>query len=231
MTYRYSTGLEEGIDGVFLVHALSLPGCVADGVTRDAALERFGGVLAELLNFLARSGEPVPPPEAELEITIDEWIQTDAQVAEGESTVFFEADAKPLAAEEIDSALRRLGELRSRLLQHVRPLSEAEANRVRASGWSVRRTLDELARAQWWMLSRLGATPMAEVPEMTLARLDTAFALVLQQFTPEPPESRIIELDGEQWTPRKVLRRLLWLEWSMGRVVAEMLRIEPQEAA
>ena len=36
----------------------------------------------------------------------------------------------------------------------------------------------------------------------------------------------LLEIEGEEWTPRKVLRRLLWTEWSMGRVVAHALTTE-----
>jgi predicted RNase H-like HicB family nuclease len=230
-TTTYPTGLEEGIDGAFRVHALSLPGLVADGATRAEALQRFGRELGAWLTLLAEAGEPVPPADAELEVSVDEWIQSDARVAEGETTVCFEADERPLGVEESAAALRVLGELRGRTLARVRALSEADADRVRAGGWSVRRTLDELARAQWWTLSRLGATPMAEVPARTLARLDTAYALVLQHFTPAPPAGGPIELDGETWTPRKVLRRLVGLEASLGRVVAGLLHSDPREHA
>jgi hypothetical protein len=92
-------------------------------------------------------------------------------------------------------------------------------------GWTIRQVLEELARAQWWTLSRLGASPMAETPDSTLGRLDTAMALVVQHLGHLEPERRgtRIELDGEEWTPRKVLRRLLWLEWTLGRAAAAAL--------
>ena len=96
---------------------------------------------------------------------------------------------------------------------------------------TVRAVLDELARAQWWTLSRLGASPMAEVPERTLARLDTAMALVVQHLGELPPgrqETRLT-LDGEDWTPRKVMRRLLWLEWTLGRTA--LWALDASEAA
>ena len=50
-------------------------------------------------------------------------------------------------------------------------------------------------------------------------------ALVVQQFTGFAREQRamVIELEGEVWTPRKVLRRLLWLEWSLGRAARSVL--------
>ncbi|HEV7588290.1 MAG TPA: hypothetical protein VGO40_09245, partial [Longimicrobium sp.] len=169
------------------------------------------------------------PPKAELELAVDEWIETDANVGEGESTALFAADVAALSGDEIAQGMRLLGDLRGSLLAAVRaiPRREVEAalDYLVGGGWTVRQVLEELARAQWWTLSRLGATPMAGSPDSTLARLDTAMALVVQHLGHLEPERRSLrlELDGEEWTPRKVLRRLLRLEWTLGRAAARGL--------
>jgi hypothetical protein len=222
----FSVGLEEGPDGWTRAHALNLPGCAAEGESTGAALSAFASELAAWLSALARSGEPVPSREAELELAVDEWIRTDAKVREGESDVCFEADLRRLTGEDIDRLVRRFGDLRGTLLAAVRGASEAELDAKARGDWTPRQILDELARAQWWTLSRLGASPMAEVPARTVARLDTAAALVVDRFTTMAAESfgTVIELDGETWTPRKVLRRLLWLEWALGRAFEHSLQ-------
>jgi hypothetical protein len=70
---------------------------------------------------------------------------------------------------------------------------------------------------------------MVDIPERLLARLDTAMALVVQQLTGLADESRgqLLELNGESWTPRKVVRRLLWLEWALGGTA--LRAFEPEE--
>jgi predicted RNase H-like HicB family nuclease len=221
----FSVGLEQGPDDTTRVHALDLLGCAAEGAGPEEALEQFGDALAEWLHLMQSVGEPVPPPDAELEIAVDEWIRTDADVAAGESDACFEADLRRLTDEEIAGGLRRLGDLRGRLLQSVRRRPEAELDDCRTGEWTARQILEELARAQWWALSRLGASPLAEVPERTLGRLDTAMALVVDRFTALGPEQRgeVVDLDGETWTPRKVLRRLLWIEWTLGRAALSAL--------
>lgn len=219
---RISIGLEEGADGRILALPLFAAGCAGAGDTPEAAVAAFERDLVEWLRFLAAAREPVPPPGAELEIAVDEWIRTDSAVGAGESTVLFAAELRPLAEEEIQRGVRLLGDLRGRLLSRIRRWRAAELEEVlerpTPGGVSVRRVLEELARAQWWTLSRLGATPMAGAPDKTVARLDTALALVVQHLGHLEPERRgaRIELDGEEWTPRKVLRRLLWLEWTLG---------------
>jgi predicted RNase H-like HicB family nuclease len=222
--HTFPVGLEEGPDGAVLVHGLSVPGCVAAGLDRDEALAAFPDALAEWLHFLAGHGEPIPEPESELEIAVDEWVASTSDVAGGESTAFFDADRPPLTRAEIDAGLRRLGDLRGTLLRRLRQLPPTELEKVGAGEWSARRIADELARAQWWTLTRLGASPLAEVPERTVGRLDTAMALVVQRFTelgeiPTEP----VEIDGELWTPRKVLRRLLWIEWTLGGSLLHLL--------
>jgi hypothetical protein len=162
-------------------------------------------------------------------LAVDEWIETDAKVGEGESLALFAADVAALRDEEIARGMRLLGDLRGALLATVRALPrrevEAALDAPADGGWTVRQVLEELARAQWWTLSRLGASPMAGAADATLARLDTAMALVVQHLGHLPPERRSLrlELDGEAWTPRKVLRRLLWLEWTLGRAALRAL--------
>lgn len=222
---RISAGLEEGGDGAFLAHALTLPGCVAPGPTPEAAVWALQGEVLDWLGFLAAMGEPVPPRDAELEVAVDEWLRTEARAGDGESTACFAHDLRPLEDADVDRELRWLGGLRAALLARVRRLPGDQVERPLPGGGTVRRALEELARAQWWTLSRLGASPLGDPGDRTLARLDAAMALVVDHFSHLPRERRalLLEIDGEEWTPRKVLRRLLWTEWSLGRVVVHAL--------
>lgn len=221
----FPVGLEEGADGSTLVHALTLPGCVAGGSSQEEALAAFQSVLGQWLTTLGAVGERIPPQEVELEITVDEWHLSDAAVAEGESSVLFDADRVELSETEMIRLLHRLGDLRGFLLARVRRLPDAALDATWRGEWTARLALEELARAHWFTLSRLGSSSMAEVPQKTLARLDTAMALVVQRFTELAAESRstVIEIEDELWTPRKVLRRLLWLEWTFGRLALAAL--------
>lgn len=218
-------GLEEGADGAVMAHALNLAGCAAVGATPEAAVDAFQRALMEWLRFLAAGGEPVPPVDAELEIAVDEWVSTDARVLSGETEALFADDLRALEQAEAERGVQRLGALRGRILARVRRRPDALLDAETPGGMTARRVLEELARAQWWTLSRLGSTPMAEVPEKTLARLDTALALVVDRLTslPDDARARRLELDGEEWTPRKVLRRLLWLEWTLGAAAVAAL--------
>jgi len=215
---RIAVGLEEGPDGACHVHCFSLPGCVATGRSVDEALEALVPLANRWLAFLSVVGEPVPPRSEELEIAVDEWFRTEVGVAQGESDTCFSADRLPLMDRDIQSGLRVLGSLRGRLIPHIRRALDQDLESIGSARWNVRVVLDELARAQWWTLTRMGASPLAEVPDRVVTRLDTAMALAVQQMVGLPREARdrMNRIEGEEWTPRKVLRRLLWLEWSLG---------------
>jgi predicted RNase H-like HicB family nuclease len=226
---RFTIGLEQGADGYLWAHPLEPAGCAGEGPSPADAVGAFERDLLAWLRFLASVGEPVPPPEVEIEIAVDEWIETDAKAAQGESTALFAADLRALDDDELLRGVRLLGDLRGTLLARIRRIPrrqvDAALDAPAEGGWTVRQVLEELARAQWWTLSRLGASPMAETPDSTIGRLDTAMALVVQHLGHLEPERRAarIELDGEEWTPRKVLRRLLWLEWTLGRAAGAAL--------
>ena len=220
---RVSVGVEQGADGHCWAFALDGAGCAGAGPSMEEAVEAFQRQYFDWLRFLQRVGEPVPPASALLEIAVDEWSVSDANVAAGETTVLFNAEYRAITDDELLRGVRLLGDLRGRVLSRIRAIPRREMDAALDApvegGLSVRDVLEELARAQWWTLSRLGATPMAGTPEATLGRLDAAMALVVQHLGHLDPARRDLwlELDGEEWTPRKVLRRLLWLEWTLGQ--------------
>ncbi|MQA90123.1 MAG: hypothetical protein GEU90_07800 [Gemmatimonas sp.] len=229
---RFPVGLEEAVDGATHVHSFSIPGCAATGSNKEAALEAFAPVLSTWIRYLSEQGEASVPGSDELEIVVEEWISTAADVSSGESQACFEADRAPIGADELLNGLQRIGTLRGQLVPLVRRMSNEQLERIGDPQYTLRTILDELARAQWWVLTRLGASPLAQVPEGVVARLDTAMALVVQVLANLPPQARnrTLELEGEEWTARKVLRRLLWLEWSLGAAAIHALRSETRQA-
>jgi len=221
----FPVGLEESESGATLVHALTLPGCVAGGVDQKEALAAFETVLSQWLTTLGTVGHQLPPRDAELQVTVDEWHMSEAAVADGESTVLLDHDRVELTEPELVAQLQRLGDLRGLLLRRIRGLPDSALDHIWRGEWTARVALEELARAHWWTLSRLGSSSMAEVPASTLPRLDTSMALVVQRFTAMAPDARseVREIEAELWSPRKVLRRLLWLEWTFGRLAMAAL--------
>jgi predicted RNase H-like HicB family nuclease len=63
--------LEQDEDGKFVATCPTLPGCVSEGDTREAALANIQDAIAGYLESLRKHGEPVPPPITEEVIEVE----------------------------------------------------------------------------------------------------------------------------------------------------------------
>ena len=62
---KYRVLIETDEDGVFVATVPSLPGCVADGATRNDALSNVKDAIALYIESLEEHGDPIPPPITE----------------------------------------------------------------------------------------------------------------------------------------------------------------------
>jgi predicted RNase H-like HicB family nuclease len=63
--------IEQDEDGKFVATCPSLPGCVSEGDTREAALTNIRDAIAGYLTSLRKHGEPVPPPITEEMVEVE----------------------------------------------------------------------------------------------------------------------------------------------------------------
>ncbi len=79
--------------------------------------------------------------------------------------------------------------------------------------WSINGILSHLGGAEWWYLSRLGlAFPREQVPEEPLPRLEKVRQQLNLALRKLEGVKHVVGVDGEFWSPRKILRRALWHE-------------------
>lgn len=62
---KYRVLIERDEDGVFVATVPALPGCVADGRTREEALGSVREAIALYIESLEEHGDPIPPPITE----------------------------------------------------------------------------------------------------------------------------------------------------------------------
>jgi len=53
--------VEQDEDGVFIAEVPALPGCLADGQTREEALQNVRDAISLYLESLEAHGDPIPP--------------------------------------------------------------------------------------------------------------------------------------------------------------------------
>lgn len=68
---RFRVAVEPDEDGVFVARVPSLPGCIAQGATREEALKNAREAIVLYLESLEAHGDPIPPPTAEEIVEIE----------------------------------------------------------------------------------------------------------------------------------------------------------------
>lgn len=219
---RIAIGLELNNEGRALAWALDYPGCFAYGSEGPEAVIALAKALVEYEQWTAwHHGSPwLALGDFDLRV-VDTWevytINDCYEREEGAYAVnaWFLHDWKPLEQAEVERGLQLLRWSREDLLGTVANLSDEQMERTYpGERWSIRGILRHVGGAEWWYLDRLGlaAGGREELPKDPFERM----ALVrcrLEAVLPElMGQERVVGKDGEFWSPRKLLRRVLWHE-------------------
>jgi hypothetical protein len=221
----FQVGIENNNEGRSIAWALEHPGCFAYGMKGAAAVTNLEGALNKYAGWILRH-EPntwLSFSERDMEMVVngtwdDYYINDDldkVSEADGYSVEsFFPFDWKSLSKIEIKHALDILAWSRADLLKSVHGLSEAKLNQTYpGERWSINGVLGHVGGAEWWYLERLGqAFPQTEIPEESLSRLEKVRKHFNSSLFKWEGVNQVVGIDGEFWSPRKVLRRALWHE-------------------
>jgi hypothetical protein len=221
----FQVGVENHNEGRSIAWALEHPGCFAYATNEDGALLNLESALSKYAGWILRHETRtwLNFAESEIEIVVNGtwdvyYINDDldkATEADGYNVgSFFPYDWKPLTTIEIRRGLSLLTWSRDDLLKSVNGLSPEKLDATYSGElWSIRGILDHVSRAEWWCLDRLGlAFPRSQMPEDPLARLEMVRKHLASALFKLDGVKQIVGIDGEFWSPRKLLRRVLWHE-------------------
>jgi uncharacterized damage-inducible protein DinB len=221
----FQVGIENNNEGRSIAWALEHPGCYAYGMTADGAALNLESALSKYAGWILHHETQtwLTFAENEIEVVIngtwDVYYITDeldkVTEADGYSVEsFFPFEWKPLTALEIKHGLDMLTWSRDDLLRSIRGLSPEKLNATyTGERWSINGILGHVSGAEWWYLERLGlAFPRNELPEEPLARLEKVRKQLNSAVFKLEGVKQVIGVDGEFWSPRKLLRRVLWHE-------------------
>ena len=202
---RHPAYLEIGPSGHTLACVFALPGLSLRARRADEALAALPLAVAAELARLRVAGRPVAAAAEPIEITEAERVTVTSDVEGGATSALFKYELRPTRDEDVALALDRMALAREELLQAlggVEPEPGLVADAVRA-----------LADGEWWLLSRLGTRPFAVLPIEPLARFEVVRGQTIERFANLLPgdRERHAVFNTEQWTTRKVLRRLACL--------------------
>lgn len=208
-------GLEYGIGGRTLAWGLDFPGCFAFGEEDAELMLRFAKALLTFEEWVRlHTDEPwfqLLNPDFRI-VEAYHNKQNSAGGEDEESRAAFEDDLRPLEREEITNALQVFRWQREELLAGLEFLpARLFEQTIPGQGWKIMDVVEQIARTECLYLKNLGLP----APDMTAGTPPlNALQLCRQQvekLLPGLEGSRVaVEQNGELWTGRKLVRRLLW---------------------
>jgi hypothetical protein len=218
----FRVGVENNNEGRSIAWALEHPGCFAYGKDANAASTNLEFAIQAYATWILKHEPRTWLNFEEVEIRVeeawdaylidDEYDQVEKDGYSVES--FFRFDWKPLTTVDTHRAQKLLAWSRSDLLITIKGLSSEKLNQTYlGERWSINGILSHISGAEWWYLDRLGlAFPRKDVPEDPLARLEKVRTLLRATLPALQGSKQVVGIDGEFWSPRKILRRALWHE-------------------
>ena len=217
----FDVGMENNMEGRSCSWVLGHPGCFAYGKDSAAALAATADAIRRYAAWIEAHGAKGWLEIDDLEIRLLEtWDVYDInddydRVEQGYSVnAWFQHDWKPLTDQDVERGLKLLTWSRQDLLEAVHGLTPEVLNAAfPGERWSISGILRHIGGAEWWYLHRLGlAFPRERVPDDPFDRLQMVRARLLEVL-PQLSGSRLVMgVDGEFWSPRKLLRRAVWHE-------------------
>ncbi len=230
---RISIGLELDNEGRALAWALDFPGCFAYGVEGPEAVIELARELPVYEDWVNRHAGPGGLALGDFDLRVVETWQVytvndqyDRQEGAYAVNAWFLHDWKPLLDGEIERGLdlmrwsredflRLAGEIDEETMDHQRP----------GERWSIRGIIKHVANAEWWYLDRLGLaeSEREQLPKDAFERLAWVRERANRALPGLEGRDLVLGKEGEFWSPRKLLRRVLWHEIDHYRHIQKLL--------
>jgi len=190
------TSDEAVAEGGYLAHVPALVGCVARGDTKEETLAKLYESIDAYTELMARRGIRMPPMD-EVELDVEETQSST-----------YPPDYEPLTDADVRELEARAGAVRQELLDEVAALPEGGLDwQADDDDWQLWHVLAHVSGADVWYATRLEKSAM----DALRYRLDATRRLVVDRLRsmPETDRARVTTHNGEDWTPRKVARRVI----------------------
>ncbi len=219
---RFEIGIENNVDGRSLAWALDWPGCFAYGLNLEGALAEMPAAICDYSTWIISHchGERwMETDEIRLHLA-GKWdvykIDQDFNLTDDgeEINAWFRHDWKPLTDQDVKRGEQLLAWSHDDLLDTVQGLTP-QALQAEHPGerWNIAGILKHVGGSEWWYLDRLGlAFPSQELPQDPFERLEASRACLLKALPSLVGSTQVVGVEGEFWSPRKLLRRAVWHE-------------------
>jgi hypothetical protein len=219
----FRVGNENNNEGIrSIAWALEHPGCFAYSKDGDSALASLPDAIRAYATWIGQH-EPAWISSNKIELRLEDTWQDyniDESYDRNEKSDYYMVDAwfqhdwKPLTAIDVQRGLKMLAWSREDLLKTVEGLSREKLEQTYPrERWSINGILKHIGGAECWYLDRLGLSlPREQIPSEPFARLEISRARLNEVLPTLVGSKQVVGVDGEFWSPRKLLRRTLWHE-------------------
>ena len=214
-------GLENNDTGRSMAWALDFPGAFAYGNDGSQAILNLPRALLQYQEWANRHTGETWLEIGDFDLRLVETWQVYRinrameESAEGYAVeAWFRDDWRPLRAEEIERSIQLFEWSRADLLAITAELPAEKLDaEMPEERWSIRGILSHIGGAEWWYLDRLGlAQPRTDLPKNAFERLAATRGRMVEVLPGLAGSKQVVGVNGEFWSPRKLLRRALWHE-------------------
>ena len=208
-------GLEYGVGGGILAWALDFPGCFAYGQADAEVMLNFARNLLAYEAWINLHADQAWFNLINLDFRIVEVFKPEnSSRLEGscKPAAFFEDDRRALTQDEAQHALAVYSWQREELLAGLEFLPEAAYDRAeQRTGKTIPAMVSQMAQDCYDIMAAV-KLPLPPFPTKSeaLAQLGFTTELIRRTLPAWVGVEAIYEVDRELWSPRKVMRHLLW---------------------
>jgi uncharacterized damage-inducible protein DinB len=213
--------IENNYENRSLAWVLDYPGCFAYGANETEALVRIPQALIAFKSWLeGYTTDSWLQDLADFDIRLVEVYtchllndQYEPAAAGMEVNSWFHNDWLPLNEEEIRKGLSVIGWAHQDLYELTAALTPEQLDRAYpGERWSIREILFHVANAELYYLDRLGLTSYGkhDLPADVYQSLQFTLSQTLAALPKLSGKTDVRGLEGEFWSPRKLLRRACW---------------------
>lgn len=214
---RINIALEGKYEGKYIVWALDYPGCFGYGLNEEEAIINFPkDILAyqNWINFKA-GGDSWIKDLTDFDIHLKESFKNFENAEKKVVCSWFQNDESPLNQPEIEQAIKILNWSRKDLLDLWQLIPDTVMHLYfEGERWTINEIFRHVANAEWWYMDRLGLTDCIKdiLPTDPIMRLAHVRDNLIRVMPGLVKKHIVTEVEGEIWSPRKIIRRACWHE-------------------
>jgi hypothetical protein len=224
---RISVALETNGNG-FIGFIVQLPGAFVRGKTEEEALSKVEREVRSYARWI-----DVESPDR-YEVNVSQRHLCALTVEDADSEILLEEDKSPSTDDqfiELCGLVRYSGETFYSLFRKAELEDWVDESRIRKTFYgetpkTIREIFDHVNGTQYYYLSR--AKPRAEqrIEDFLEARQNCLSAL--SELFSQQRNDQLFQVDNEEWTLMKILRRFIWHDRIHGKAIVRIMRKQKQ---